>query len=686
MKSIAEVIKVSYPKQRQGFKAMLLSNPNYFGNAFESEWEPIFPMCSNTFYEEMGCVGYHPQQEQLEAVVYVYQPSGYGTGVCGSGTPEFVRFYLSFDDGATWEDQGMASFQAFNIPEGTEGERRLEYAVSLKVDPPSKFCIHNPLIHVRAILSWNDPPPADQPDWLPVWGNVRQSTILVEPIRVAVLKEILELAKFKLPPYLKTVLDLETPMPIKKKALGAADLAALYGKKVPAHRFALKEYAAFTSGKIKLSAQAYLKLLPNIKIDPELIEQFALAMDGDTSFEELECIGLDPNTPDTLVGVLNVKKSLGYSGGPCTDGSREYVTFWADFDDNGTFEACLGTADVTVYDVEETPPEGVHYAVRLPVNLDPYRQACTAGPRLVRIRAILSWNVAAPCADPNHVPVWGNREETVIHISPGKGAPGGYIAILGGIPVAHIDDVTGLTTSGALFATNNLPPDALGRPCPFGGCVTAQGTSIPGYSYMVETSPDGLIWTPALKDLVVTDQYGNTGVHQADPVTHHFAYLPFEQNVNGLLAQCDSAGDDLWYIRLVVFDGGGAQQGAPDVHRIQLDNTHPTVSIAMAPGTPSCGKFTIGTTLNGTFVARDEYLGSYALWVAPPINPPGVGVPNPSSGNTQTAMAPGDAWDLDTSNMLSCGYVLHLRVIDRAIINSQRVGHRKGSSIGFCLE
>jgi hypothetical protein len=54
-------------------------------------------------------------------VVYVYQPSGYGTDVCGAGTPEYVRFHLSLDNGATWQDQGMTSFQAYNIPEGTEG-------------------------------------------------------------------------------------------------------------------------------------------------------------------------------------------------------------------------------------------------------------------------------------------------------------------------------------------------------------------------------------------------------------------------------------------------------------------------------------------------------------------------------------------------------------------------------------
>jgi hypothetical protein len=143
--------------------------------------------------------------------------------------------------------------------------------------------------------------------------------------------------------------------------------------------------------------------LPGIQIDPGLISVLT-PTDGDTSYEELKCVGLDPNAPDTLIGIIQVKKATGYSGGPCTDGSREYVTFWADFDRNGSFETCLGTADVRVYDVT-TGPQGVYYAVRLPVDLTEHRRNCKEA-NVVPIRAILSWNVAVPCGNPNQVPVW----------------------------------------------------------------------------------------------------------------------------------------------------------------------------------------------------------------------------------------------------------------------------------------
>jgi hypothetical protein len=679
-------LQEAHPKERAAFKPLLLANPNYFGNLVESPFTPVLPVSGNTFYEELACVGYHPQQERLEGVIYIYQPTGYGTDICGPGTPEYVRFYLSFDNGATWHDQGMTSFQTYNIPEGTEGSKRLEYAVSLAIDPARKLCVFDSLIRVRAILSWNNPPPANQPNWNPVWGNVREATIQVEPLRFILPPNIFDLIKVKLPPVLKEVLDLETPIPTKVKALGAVELSKLYkGKGVPVHRFAFKELAAFASSQTTLSAEAFTSLLPGIGIEPG-IGDLLFPTDGDTSFEELKCIGLDPNSPDTLVGVIQVKKATGYSGGPCTDGSREYVTFWADFDGNGSFETCLGTANVRVYDLSGIPPGGVYYAVRLPVDLNPYRQACTKGPRVVRIRAILSWNVAVPCANLNQVPTWGNREETLINIAPSAQAPAGKIAILGGIPVVHIDDGTGLTTPAAVFATNNLPPDSLGRACPFALRVTVQGAPLLGHSYKVEVTPaGGGAPTAVVNDLVVTRLDGTTFLHSANAATGRFTYLQFTDNVNSLLAQWDTTGDAKWEVKLSTFDGGGNLVGT-DTHLIQLDNTGPVASITITTGAGDCGKFSAGTVLAGNFVARDDHLGSYSLGVEGAVNPPGVGVPSPSSGLVNTAPAPGDGWSLNTTGMRACGYVIRVVAVDRAIVNSQAVGHHASDSKGFCLE
>ena len=217
----------AHTSERGGFKALMLANPNYFGNLLESPFKPVLPICCNTHYEELGCVGFHPQQNHLEAVVYVYQPSGYGSDICGAGTPEYVRFYLSFDKGSIWQDQGMTSFQAFNVPQGTEGGKRLEFAASLAVNPLRRFCIFDPLIQVRAILSWNDPPPANQPGWKPVWGNVREATIQIEPRRFFFPPELFEVAKIKLPPLLEQMFDPEIPIPTKQPQPGPVELATL---------------------------------------------------------------------------------------------------------------------------------------------------------------------------------------------------------------------------------------------------------------------------------------------------------------------------------------------------------------------------------------------------------------------------------------------------------------------------
>ena len=694
VRKIQNLKQEAFTKERGNFKMLLLTNPNYFGNLVGVELLPIVPISGNTYYEELRCLGYQPQQKRLEGVVYIYQSSGYGTDICGPGTAEYVRFYLSYDHGVTWVDQGMTSFQAYNIPEGTEGNKRLEYAVSLAIQPNAKFCNFDPLIQVRAILSWNNPPPMNLPNWAPVWGNVQEATILVEPLRFIFPFEIFEIAKVKLPLWLEEIIPPDLPIQTKPKAFSAAELSIKYkGKQIPVHRFAFKEISNFAAAKVNLSAESFSKILPNLVIDPDIIGKLFPKTDGDISYEELKCIGLDPNFPDTLVGVIKVKKPLGYSGGPCSDGSLEFVTFWADFDDNGSFETCLGTAQVRVYDVE-IPPQGVYYAVRLPVDLAPYRQACKKGPKVIRIRAILSWNVAAPCGNPNHVPTWGNREETLINIAPVAAAPAGKIAILGGIPTSFIDDVSGLTTPDAVFATNNLPPDNPdgilltpdGRPCPFAGRISVQGFPLIGHSYKVEVTPSGGgAPTAVVTDLVVTRMDGTTFTHTANPVTLRFNYLPFDQNINSLLAQWDSTGNAKWEVKLSTFDAGGVLVGT-DTHLIQLDHTPPDASIEITTGPGNCGKFSISTLLQGNFVARDDYLSSYSVAVSPNVNLPGVGVPVPASGLNNTAVAPGNPWNLDTTLMVPCGYVIWVKAVERTIWDSQWIGNYRTSSAGFCLE
>jgi len=45
-----------------------------------------------------------------------------------------------------------------------------------------------------------------------------------------------------------------------------------------------------------------------------------------------------------------------------------------------------------------------------------------------------------------------------------------------------------------------------------------------------------------------------------------------------------------------------------------------------------------------------------------------------------------DAWNLDTAGMQACGYVIRVVAVDRAIVNSQGVGHYAPDNAVFCLE
>jgi hypothetical protein len=142
-----------HARERAQFRSLLMSNPNYFGNLTDSQFDAVLKIQANTFYENICSVGFQPQFDRLEAVVHVKQPTGYGGDICSQGTPEYVRFFMSTDNGASWDDLGLTGFTAYDIPEGTIGRKQLEYAVTLNIDPKKTFCFIENLVLVRAILS-----------------------------------------------------------------------------------------------------------------------------------------------------------------------------------------------------------------------------------------------------------------------------------------------------------------------------------------------------------------------------------------------------------------------------------------------------------------------------------------------------------------------------------------------------
>jgi hypothetical protein len=155
-----------------------------------TEWEknPEEYVCKHDQkrYEELICVGYHPQLRELKAVMNIKLPYGYG-GNCPKhpGSMQYVRFYLDWtNDGlftGWWEDQGIGSVHVFDPGAANDRKLPLEYAVQKRLDLPGwlwdnlegKCCVRR----VRAILSWSKEPPPIKPKWKPFWGNVFETNI-----------------------------------------------------------------------------------------------------------------------------------------------------------------------------------------------------------------------------------------------------------------------------------------------------------------------------------------------------------------------------------------------------------------------------------------------------------------------------------------------------------------------------
>lgn len=717
--------ELPHARERAQFRALLMANPNYFGNLQESPFTPVLNIQANTTYESLGCVGFQPDFDRLEAVVYIHQPFGYGGDICSPGTPEYVRFFMSTDNGATWDCLGLTSFTAYNIPEGTQGPKRLEYAVTLQIDPKKKFCFTENLAQVRAILSWNVPPPCD-PDFVPVWGDVHDTHIQLEPTYFFPIIEALEAVEIEPVPQLAEIVDLAEPVKAPEpKALTVVELNELYRDKgVESHRFALAELQRFMSQPTfneTLMASDSQGLLPELGIDWSEIGDLLNPTDGSTRYEELECIGLNSNL-DTLVGVIRVKRPYGYDGPLCTAGSQEYVTFWADFNNNGTFETCLGTTSVNVHDITSIPKEGLEYAVFLPVDLSKHRQPCQQGPVVVRIRAILSWQVVPDCFNPNYVPVWGNRLETLIHIKAGTPPPSGthypIIQTVGGMDNDDIDPLTGLA-NGVPVGFASLDPV---QDSPFGGVVIITGHigNAPDFSsgatklkYRVEVSDNGgltwqrvtnsfalkldqllnSIWSP-LPDITQSVDADDWYEYQEDLTDGPGNAMIFP--AENVLARWNTSGlSGVWKLRIRAKDPAApGPEWTSNVVTIKLDNKAPEATITIKSG--KCNDFTISDTIEGTYSATDLHFGSLRLSVAPALGGSFTSpAPLPTSSTTMPLIrtyaggvpTTGETgkWLLDTSGMPKCGYVVRLHVWDRTIRDSGFIGHQASDVVGLCL-
>ena len=173
--------RLSPDQARQRLRALLLANPNYFGKVPPSSFMAVLKIQEDTTYERISRIGYDLQHEQLCATIEIKQAFGYTGDAFIHGSEEFVRFYLSYDGGSTWLDQGMRSLSVFDArsPRPLVATGDIGHDLAEKSSAPA-----NLLPKIRTILSWNSPPPAGAPSWTPVWGNVVESDFQIQDSQV----------------------------------------------------------------------------------------------------------------------------------------------------------------------------------------------------------------------------------------------------------------------------------------------------------------------------------------------------------------------------------------------------------------------------------------------------------------------------------------------------------------------
>jgi hypothetical protein len=157
----------------QSLRKLLLANPNYFENLPESSFKIVLNMNGDTAFESLGCISYIPLLDQLYASIQLKRDWGYSLNLRDLSSRQYVRFYLSFDRGDTWHNEGLTAVNVCDEP----GARPRIHLVTKRIELRERLKVvqHPPL--VRAILSWNSPPPPDEPNWTPLWGNVLDTRI-----------------------------------------------------------------------------------------------------------------------------------------------------------------------------------------------------------------------------------------------------------------------------------------------------------------------------------------------------------------------------------------------------------------------------------------------------------------------------------------------------------------------------
>lgn len=693
---------------RKNMQLHLLQNPNYFGTLKDSElatqYTPVVNLTdAQSYYEELDCIDYNPQTHMLGAVVIVKQSTGYNGSPCFGGSREYVRFFVDYDRNGTWVDEGLAQFGIYDHNFNDD----LCYYAQIKLSADKATCCFSSAVlpRVRAILSWNTPPTAGDPNFPFVWGDVKESDIQIAPsnsLWCSIVQNIDQLTDIKFKKEIKQPSFVKTVIPeLGEQMLAAAPKATV--AELQRHYQSKEHVSRMVFDSIKAAPQNFMMNAGTLQqqystVNISEIIAAILGLQYDTSYEEVHCVGLDRDM-HTLHATVQVKQKYGYLGNLCSAGSKEYVAFYMDF---GSGWEYMGTSSVQVHDIPTLPTSGLFYDVALNVNLDSHRKPwCEVGK--AKVRAILSWNNPPTPGNPDYHANWGDREECEVEIcplpdgvNPGNEIP--VIELLGGMVVTDINSATGLATTTSGSASLGGAYES-----PFYGEVRLVGRifyASPGVKYRFKlTTPSSAEHEMMDSQSIQTDTLGVISLPitlnpDADGWLDYYATNPNVAIVGDLLGRFYPGQEGMHTIKIEMKDAanniivGNSVNFFVDLHAPDV-----SIHITIADVNADCADFTTGDIISGTYSMSDAHAGSFSISVTPdkgalvgvdghvPVaTTDGLSYPGslPNTGKAGT-------FTIDTAGVPRCGYNVWINAWDRTIVSSAYVGLHNSDVQGFCL-
>jgi len=719
------------PMEREQLHTLLLANPNYFGtlaatDPLAAKFKPVLVKTGDTAYEQITCVGYNPELQELSGIVKINLNAGYNGGPCTIGSKEYVRFFIDY--GAGWQDLGVQSFDVHDIAHTTQNP--LDYAVNMHFVPQVEHCcFETPVLpKVRAILSWSFMPPAGNPNYIPVWGNVLDVNIQIPPstsiacllkkglgnIGVDITKANAAILSTALPATAINTEALKQGAAAMNETVSLVDLVKTYGNTVEPERVGFSTIANALSLSTVNTPQVHAEFAA-AGLDIAKVMAAISKPNYNTTYEEVKCVGLNRDT-SILNATINLKKSSGFAGGLCTKGSREYVAFYMDF---GAGWVYMGTSSVGVHDITPIPGGGLCYNVELPVNLLPYQKQNCQDVYLAKVRAILSWNQLPP-VNPNWIPFWGNVIDAWVEIrnttigTTGNKTP--YITAIGTLPATKINTVTGLVdkTLGAPDASvDGYDGYSFNGSIPIIGIITTPPDSNDNpasemkYRIMLKKAaqPDSA-FAPVtntfnvLKTVISGGMPVSTTVPQVNNLSY-YNYLvdytpPTIVTVYGdLLGELLLPDSDLY--EFYIETDGGIKTSR---YRVKTDVHAPTNVHIHIDGGQDCGTLKQGNPVTGTYSIADIENNCLGILFEILYYPPGTSSALTVDGAAQSFDAvvsvpptgKNGVWSISTDKLTPCGYNFRMYAYDKTIVCYHTLSYAYGitsqytyDTLGFCL-